>query len=143
MIDAAPLAPAPGAEERQWRLYSRAWDILEGRKNGQALPIFFALAVRGFAPAQDVVSDFVSPDERIAWLRKAVAGGHDLALYNLAIEFLNRGDRSAYRHWLSRAAKTNPDAKAELKQFRTRFSHEAVRKFGWIAPEADRRKRKI
>src|SRR4051794_36284476 len=101
-------------EEKLWRLYSPALGILEGRAHGHALPILRALAVRDFGPALNVLSDIVPPGRALALLRRAAAGGDEMAPYNLAIQCRNRGDLRAYRYQLAFAARTDPDAAAEL-----------------------------
>jgi hypothetical protein len=117
-----------------WKLYARALDILEGRSNGHALPIIRKLARRGFAPAMNVLSDYVPEAEGIRLLRRAAHRGDPLSAYNLAITHRNRGDMLNYRTALARAAKLDPEAAAEMRRFKTRFPEEVMRRFRRIAP---------
>ena len=117
-----------------WKLYARALDILEGRSNGHALPIIRKLARRGFAPAINVLSDYVPEAEGIRLLRRAACRGDPLSAYNLAITHRNRGDMLNYRTALARAAKLDPEAAAEMRRFKTRFPEEVMRRFRRIAP---------
>jgi hypothetical protein len=117
-----------------WKLYARALDILEGRSNGHALPIIRKLARRGFAPAMNVLSDYVPEAEGIRLLRRAARRGDPLSAYNLAITHRNRGDMLNYRTALARAAKLDPEAAAEMRRFKTRFPEEVMRRFRRIAP---------
>ncbi|HEY0085408.1 MAG TPA: hypothetical protein VGB65_05810 [Allosphingosinicella sp.] len=120
--------------EREWKLYTRAWGILHGRSTGHALPIIRKLVHRRFAPAVTILSDFVSEAEAIRILRRAARGGNATAAYNLAIEHRNQGDMFGYRTALARAAKLDPDAAAELRAFKTRFPEEIVRRLRRLAP---------
>jgi hypothetical protein len=117
-----------------WKLYARALDILEGRSNGHALPIIRKLARRGFAPAMNVLSDYVPEAEGIRLLRRAAHRGDPLSAYTLAITHRNRGDILNYRTALAWAAKLDPEAAAEMRRFKTRFPVEVMRRFRRIAP---------
>ena len=134
MIERYPAKVARDSD-RYWRLYARARDILDGRATGHALPILRALAVRQFPPAQNTLSDFLGSRDALALLRRAAAQGDDTARYNIAIECRNRGDLRHYRYWLSRAARFDPDARSELRQFRRRFPHTIMKQFRMFAPE--------
>jgi hypothetical protein len=118
-----------------WKLYTRALDILEGRSTGHALPIIRKLARRRFAPAITVLSDYVSEAEAIRLLRKEARRGDATSAYNLAITHRNRGDMLGYRTALAHAAKLDPDAASELRRFRTRFPEEVMRRFRRLAPD--------
>lgn len=109
------------ASDRNWKLYARALDILEGRATGHALPMIRKLARRGFAPAVTVLSDYVSDAEAVRLLRKEARRGDATAAYNLAITYRNRGDMLGYRTALAQAAQLDPEAALELRRFRTRF----------------------
>jgi hypothetical protein len=120
-----------------WRLYARALDILERRGKGHALPILRKLAARGFAPAMNVISDFVPHAEALALLRRAANRGDAVSTYNLAITHRNCGDMRRYRLALARAARLDGDAAAELRRFKTRFPHTAMRPFRRLEPAPD------
>jgi hypothetical protein len=120
-----------------WKLYTRALDILEGRSAGHALPIIRKLARRRFAPAITILSDYVSEAEAIRRLRMEARRGDATSAYNLAITHRNRGDMLGYRTALARAAKLDPDAASELRRFRTRFPEETMRRFRRLAPDPD------
>lgn len=124
-------------DDRNWKLYARALDILEGRANGHALPIIRKLAARGFAPAVIVLSDYVSDAEALAMLRKAARKGDATSAYNLAITHRNRGDMLGYRVALKHAARLDPEAVDELRRFKTRFPEKVMGKFGRLAPEVE------
>jgi len=124
-------------DDRNWKLYARALDILEGRENGHALPIIRKLAARDFAPALTVLSDYVSDSEAVALLRKSARKGDATSAYNLAITHRNRGDMLGYRIALHRAARLDPGAADELRRFRTRFPEKVMGKFGRLAPERE------
>ncbi|TFI57553.1 hypothetical protein E2493_14370 [Sphingomonas parva] len=119
-----------------WNSYARALDILEGRASGHALPIIIRkLARRGFAPACNLLSDYVSKEEAVRLLRSAARRGDALSAYNLAITYRNGGDMRRYRTALAYAARLDPDARAELRSFKTRFPHEVMRTFHRLAPD--------
>jgi len=126
------------ATERKWNLYTNALDMLEGRRNGHALPILRKLAYRGFAPAINVMSDYVGDADAVALLRRAARRGDSVAAYNLAITYRNRGDMRGYRLALARAARMDTDAAAELRCFKTRFPHTVMRRFGRLEPARER-----
>lgn len=133
MIGRYVVAQKQAEDDPRSRLYSRAMNILEGRANGHALPILRALSVRQFAPAKNVLSDYRSPREALALLRRAASKGDQVARYNLAIEHRNRGDLRSYRYWLGYAARLDPEAKAELRQFRRRFPEAIMKQHGMFA----------
>ena len=116
-------------EDPNWKLYCRALDILEGRRNGHALPILRRLACRRFAPAVNLISDYVSDVEAVALLRRAARRGDRVSAYNLAITHRNQGDLGAYRRALARAAQLDPEAAFELRLFKTRFPETVMRRF--------------
>jgi hypothetical protein len=120
-----------------WLLYGRALEILERRRNGLALPILRRLACRGFAPAMNLMTDYVPHAEQLRLLRRAAQRGDSIAAYNLAITFRNRGDLLRYRLSLARAARLGADAAAELKRFKTRFPEEIMRRFGRLERRHD------
>ncbi len=120
-------------DEQLWRLYGRATEILEGRRNGHARPILQMLAARGFPPALNHLGDFVRPGACLRLLRRAAATGDVVSLYNLAVERRNRGDMQGYRYWLARAARTDADAHEELRRFRTRFPEPCMKRWGRFA----------
>jgi hypothetical protein len=124
-------------DDRNWKLYARALDILEGRANGHALPIIRKLAARGFAPAVIVLSDYVSDADALAMLRRAARKGDATSAYNLAITHRNRGDMLGYRVALKHAARLDPEAVDELRRFKTRFPEKVMGKFGRLAPEVE------
>jgi hypothetical protein len=124
-------------EARHWKLYAKAWDILDGRRNGHALAILELLCARDFAPAMNHLADRLAPRPALAIYRRAAALGDQTAAYNLAIEHRHRGDMTGYRHWLARAARSDPDARDELKAFRTRFPHTIMKRYRRFAPERD------
>ncbi|MEG3179389.1 hypothetical protein [Sphingomonas sp. LT1P40] len=115
-------------------LYGRAIDILERQGNGHALPILRKLAMRRYSPALAVLSDFESPARSLRLQRIAAATGDPTAMYNLSVEYLNRGNMSLYRYWLARAARIDLDAREELRTFRTRFPHENMRRLRRLCP---------
>ena len=125
----ADLLSDPG-----WKPYVRALDILEGRSNGHALPILRRLALRGFAPAVNLISDYVPEKTALALLRRAARAGDPASAYNLAITHRNRGDLRAYRQALARAARLDPDSAAELRRFKTRFPETVMRRFRRLEP---------
>jgi TPR repeat protein len=128
-----------GADQpRDWRLYLRAIDIIERRANGHALPILRKLAARGFAPAINVLSDYLADAQAIRLLRRSARAGDMISIYNLAITHRNRGDLLNYRLTLSRAARLDPDYAAELRQFKTRFPAAVMRRHRRLAPNRDR-----
>lgn len=116
--------------DASWRLYERAINILDGQATGHALPIIRHLASRHFAPAVNVLSDYVTAGRAIAMLRRAARSGDAVSAYNLAITHRNRGNMTAYRMALARAAKLDPtgDAEGELRRFRTRFPEPVMRR---------------
>ena len=120
-----------------WTAYARALEILEGRASGHALPIIRKLARRGFAPALNVLSDYVPKAVAIRLLRSAARRGHAASAYNLAITYLNGGDMGRYRAALARAAKLDPDAREELRSFKTHFPHEVMRIHRRLEPDQD------
>ena len=126
-----------GEKDPNWKLYARALNILERRSNGHALPIIRRLAHRGFAPAITVLSDYVSDAEAVRLLRRAARNGDAISAYNLAIAYRNRGDMRGYRIALAEAAKKDADAAEELRQFKTRFPHQVMRRFGRLEPDRD------
>jgi hypothetical protein len=119
---------------RDWALYFRALEILEGRAHGHALPILRRLALRRFPPAMSVLSDHVRDSEALRLLREGARGGDAICAYNLAISHRNRGDLAAYRAALARAARLDPDAAAQKRRFRTRFSSTVMRRLRRLAP---------
>ncbi len=125
------------SSDRHWNLFARALDILEGRSTGQALPIIRKLARRGFPPAINLLSDYVSEPEAIRMLRRAARRGDAASAYNLAITHRNRGDMLGYRTALAGAAKLDPDAAVELRRFKTRFPEAVMRRFRRLAPDRD------
>ena len=125
---------ANGPEDRNWKLYCRAVDILEGRCNGHALPILRRLARRDFAPAVNLLSDHVSERAALALLLRAARLGDRVSAYNLAITHRNRGDMLNYRRALARAARLDRDAAAELRLFKTRFPETVMRRFRRLEP---------
>jgi hypothetical protein len=124
-------------DDRNWKLYARALDILDGRANGHALPIIRKLAARGFAPAITVLSDYVSDREAVTLLRRSARKGDAASAYNLAVTHRNRGDMLGYRTALKHAAQLDPDAANELARFKTRFPEKVMRKFGRLASDHD------
>ena len=123
-----------GGADRNWKLYARALNILEGRLPGHALPIIRKLARRRFGPAITVLSDYLPEHDAIELLRKHARRGDPVSIYNLAITHRNRGDLHNYRTTLARAAKADPEAAIELRQFKTRFPEQVMRRFGRLAP---------
>ena len=123
------------SSDRNWKLFARALDILEGRSTGHALPIIRKLARRRFAPAITVLSDYVSEAEAISLLRKEARRGDAMSAYNLAITHRNRGDMLGYRTALAYAAKLDADAAFELRRFETRFPEDVMRRFRRLAPD--------
>lgn len=123
--------------DRHDKLYARALDILDGRANGHALPILRMLAARGFAPAINVLGDYLSREQEIKILRKAARRGDKESAYNLAVVHRNQGDLLGYRLALARAAKEDEDATAELRQFKTRFPEALMRRFRRLSPDWD------
>lgn len=123
------------SSDSYWQLYARALEILEGCSFGHALPIIRKLARRGFSPAIAALSDYVSDPEAIRLLRGAARRGDPLSAHNLAITHRNRGDMLNYRMSVARAARLDPDAAAELRRFKSRFPHEATRRFRSLAPD--------
>lgn len=118
-----------------WKLYSRALDILEGRTTGHALPIIRKLARRGFAPAISVLADYVSDAVALRLLRRETRRGDAASAYNLAITYRNMGDMFRYRTALAHAAKLDPEAAAELSRFKTRFPEKVMKRFRRLAPD--------
>jgi hypothetical protein len=123
-------------DDRNWKLYERALNILEGRANGHALPIIRKLAARGFAPAVTVLSDYVSDSEAVVLLRKSARKGDATSAYNLAITHRNRGDMLGYRIALKHAARLDTDAADEVRRFKTRFPQKLMGKLGRLAPDS-------
>lgn len=123
------MSPVVDKDESQ---YARALDILDGRAYGVAVPILEALALRRYPPALSLLGreEFVSPRRALELLRTGVRLRDPGCTYNLAIEYRNRGDLGRYRHWLARVDCTYPDAREELSQFRKRFPHPVMRRFG-------------
>jgi hypothetical protein len=121
-------------DDPSWKLYARALDILEGRRNGHALPILRRLARRRFAPAVNLLSDHVPDGEALRSLRHQARRGDRLSAYNLAITHRNRGDIGNYRRALAQAAKLDPDAALELRRFKTRFPETVMRRFRRLEP---------
>jgi hypothetical protein len=115
-------------DETRWRSYTRALAILDGSASGHALPIIRRLAHRAFAPAINVLSDYVPDAQAIALLRRATRLGDATSAYNLAITHRNRGDMLNYRRSLSIASTLSDEAAAELRQFKTRFPEEIMRR---------------
>ena len=122
-------------EEKYWKLYERACEILEGRANGYALPIIRKLAARDFPPAVTVLSDYVADGEALKILNRSARQREAASAYNLAITHRNRGDMYNYRRALSYAAKLDPEAAEELRRFKLRFPEAVMRKFGRLAPD--------
>jgi len=120
-----------------WKLYLRALDILEGRATGHALPIIRKLVRRRFAPAMNILGDYVSDAQAIQLLRRAARRGDAASAYNLAITYRNKGDMAGYRAALARGAKLDPDAADELRRFKTRFPHEVMRRFQRLERDRD------
>jgi hypothetical protein len=127
--------PMDVRNHRNWTLFFHALDILEGRSTGHALPIIRKLTRRRFAPAVNVLSDYVSEAEAIRLLVAAARRGDPTSAYNLAITHRNRGDMLGYRTALAQAAKLDPDAATERRRFKTRFPEEAMRRFRRLAPD--------
>jgi hypothetical protein len=123
------------SDDRNWQLYARALDILEGRSTGHALPIVRKLVRRRFAPAVTTLSDYVSEAEAMRLLRAAARQGDTTSAYNLAITHRNRGAMLRYKTELARAARLDRDAASELRRFKTRFPEEMMRRFGRLAPD--------
>lgn len=126
--------------DKDERQYVRALDIWEGKAPGHMVPILEALALRRYPPALSLLGreEFVSPRRALALLRTGMRLGDPTCTYNLAIEYRDRVDLGRYRYWLARAARTDPDAREELSQFRTRFPHPMMRKFGRLCSWASR-----
>ena len=121
--------------EHHWKLYGRALEILDRRASGHALPVLRALARRGFAPAVNLLSDYLPTAQAIASLRRGARAGDPICAYNLAVTYRNRGDMLRYRTALAAAARLDPDAADELRGFRTRFPEEPMRRFGRLRPD--------
>ncbi len=121
-------------DDRNWKLYARALDILEGRANGYALPKIRKLAARGFAPAITVLSDYVSDREAVSLLRRSARKGDSISAYNLAVTHRHLGDKLCFRIALHHAARLDPEAADELRRFRTRFPYRIMTRFGRLAP---------
>lgn len=115
-------------------LYARAADILEGRRNGHALPILRKLALHAYPPGMNMLVDFEDDGRALTLQRRAAASGDANSLYNLAMTYLNRGDLGRYRYWLARAARIDPTVRHELRGFRTRYPHEAMRRLRRLCP---------
>lgn len=122
-------------EDRHWDRYGKALDILERRRPGLAVPILRSLAIRGFVPAQCLLSDFETVSRSRHWLREAARSRDPIGLYNLAMEELNRGSLRKYRLYLSYAAKIDLGYRDELKRFKTRFNHSAAKNLGRYSPK--------
>jgi hypothetical protein len=120
-----------------WKLYARALSILDGRANGHALPIIRKLVARRFPPAATVLSDYLPDAQSVALLRKTARQGDAGSAYNLAITHLNRRDMRLYRSSLAHAARLSEDAARELRAFKVRFPHDAMRRFKRIRPDRD------
>lgn len=121
------------------RLYARALAIEDDGAAGNALQIWRALALRGNPYAQQRLADILAdpsnirlyrPKHGVAWYRRAIANGNSAAMYNLAITYRNRNNLGGYRYWLARSARIDQRDLVELKQFRTRFSHRIMRRWG-------------
>jgi hypothetical protein len=125
-------------KDRHWRLYLRALAILDGEANGHALPIMRALTNRHFVPAVLVLADYESRQRSLALHHRAAATGDAAAMYNLAIEYRNRGDLREYRRHLGFASRVDDEARSEMKAFRRRFPHTIMKQFGMFAPERGR-----
>jgi hypothetical protein len=122
-------------EERNWRHYVRALNLLERGAKGRALPIIRALAARHFAPALNALSDHVSDAEALRLLRRGARLGDEIAAYNLAMTHLNRGDLLHYRLSLARAARHDEDSACELRRFKRRFPHSMMVRLRMLEPD--------
>ncbi len=126
-------------------MHIRADRIRQRLCAGDSFPIYQSLGVQGDAEAQSELGNVYSnsyervfaPGNALRWYRKAMMQGGQNAIYNLAIAYRNWGDLTGYRHWLARAAQRDPEAKAELKRFKTRFPHEVMKRWHRYAPERD------
>jgi hypothetical protein len=81
-----------------------------------------------------MLANYENEQRAFALQRRAAATGDAISLYNLAMTHLNRGDLMHYRHWLARAARVDPSARDELREFRTRYPHEAMRRLRRLCP---------
>lgn len=122
-------------EKRHDRLFDRAYAILEGRRNGHALPILRLLSARNYPLAMNILVDFVPPRTRLKLQRRAAATGDSSSLFNMAVERRNRGDMQGYRYWLARAARVDPGSRDELQRFRIRFPYPAMKRWRRYAAE--------
>jgi hypothetical protein len=113
------------------RLWSRYWDIIEGRANGFARPIAWREALRGRAWAMLEMSarfanagPLSSQSSSSGLARRALRLGHPWGAQYLTMDALNSGDLTNYRHWLIQAARAGDDeARLKLKRFETRLTH--------------------
>ena len=113
----------------------RACHILEGRANGRALPILRALALRGYPPAMNLLSDFLPRREALALLRRGARLGDGACASNIAVEHRNSGDMAGYRRALAVAARSDSDAADELHAFHQRFPYSIMARHGRLAPD--------
>ena len=122
-------------EERLWR---RVFAIEEHRAAGHLMPILWRLSMIGNIYAQIELArrlTWYEPDEsprnrKLAtrWSRRAALRDDcRFSRYHLAIDRLNRGDLTGYRYWLARDK--SPDSREELRSFKIRFSHCAMRRW--------------
>jgi hypothetical protein len=125
-------------------MFARLYGIKEQRRPGHWFPILRSLAAQGLATALcqwgDIHSDdrwvgMCNPARDLKFYRDAIMRGDRLAMYNLSITHRNWNEMKAYRHWLARAAQFDDGSKAELKRFRMRFSHDAMRRWHRFARE--------
>ncbi|MES2443447.1 MAG: hypothetical protein V4574_11505 [Pseudomonadota bacterium] len=138
-----------GNEARNERLYVRALDIIDGRRNGFGEPILWHLALRGYGPAMIFLatrlsgagtrSEFGRPADRssaASLCYRAWRAGGLLSARNLAMSHFNFGDMQGYRHWMRRAAQVgDADGVAECRRFETRLPHADARKVGRLRPD--------
>ena len=121
---------------RDEQLYERACARLDGLERGAALPILEMLAARGRDYALIALSNIIAEDHprrAVTLLYRAIQRGSTLAIYNLAIEYRNRGDMQRYRMLLKRSGAYGRD---EARRFDLRFSYLPMKR--WRRYRADR-----
>jgi len=125
-------------------MFVRLYDIKERHRPGHWFPVLQSLAAQGLGEALCQLGDIHSdgrwigkydPAHALKCYRSAIMRGDRIALYNLAITHLNWNEMSGYRFWLARAAMVDDEYRTELKQFRIRFPHDAMRRWHRYAQE--------
>lgn len=88
-----------------WERGDRAWDrghLVEAER------LFKRAALMSHVDSMNSLATLLDelgrPREAVRWYKQAVAAGHAMAAWNLAMHYVPLGQKRWYRHWLNKAA---------------------------------------